>query len=124
MRKVVSLLTVMVLALSVAMPVIASPPGGPPLLEAAALSAGPSIPLFGIQKEAIIGVASPPRYEQTVLFIEPVIGYTVLAAIVYAIYTLAGLMRRDKIASNRLSATSYDPRSRMHALARDQTAAG
>ncbi|HRY53016.1 MAG TPA: hypothetical protein P5142_00230 [Spirochaetia bacterium] len=127
MRKIVTLLMAMTLAVCFALPAIASPPRGEPPLEAVPSSGASSYPLpvLGFEKGAIVGIAAPPGRTMSVLFAEPVIAYLVYAALVFTVYMLAGLMRRGTSARYRLRPTcTYDPRSRMHALARDQTAGG
>jgi len=116
MKKI--LLLVMLLGMSLALPAIASPPQVPPDIEAVGLM--PGLPaVFALQAPAIaaaprLKVRSPPG---------EALAASALILGVYCIATLAGLMRCGMSAGNRLSSTSYDARDRLHAMARDQTAA-
>jgi hypothetical protein len=105
---------VICLAFMVAMPVAASPPVDLPTLEAV----GPAV---GIPQ----GTEQEPMAPGQVNFFDSIAPEILVFIVSIAIAaTLVGLMRGAQSSSNRLSKTGFNPRDRLHRLARDQTAAG
>lgn len=120
MRKIFILLAAVMLALCFAIPAVAGPPGKLPVLEVALSADLPAVSALPVYQEPVI--VAVPRLEMSASS-QAVVASALVLGVYYIVIMLAGLMRRLVRRTNcEGKAMVYDPRDRLHALARDQTA--
>jgi len=121
MKRIVFLAVVLAL-LCFAMPAIASPPGGLLALEVSSLAVGMPSVYVAPEVAPVVAIALGIAESATSVSASALEASILLIVIFATVAMLAGLMRGASSSGNRLSKTSFDPRKRLHRLARDQTA--
>lgn len=122
MKRIFVFFLALTALLCFAMPAVASPPGGLPALEAVGPVAVLASGYVAQEAAPIVAVAPGLSLSSATSFasIALALRVSIIALLIVAtVAMLAGLMREAQSSGNRLS---FDPRRRLHALARDQTA--